>query len=302
MNDVKVTVICLTYNHEAWIRDALESFLVQDTPWPIEVLVHDDASTDGTAAIVREYEGMYPNVIYGFYAPQNRSSQGVIISRDILAPYIRGEYVALCEGDDYWTDPHKLQRQVEALEANPGCDICAHAAKRIRPDGNEWNDAPRNRNCIIPAEDVILGGGGFVVTGSLLVRASRYKEIPPFREVLFNDYSLQIWGSLRGGMVYLNDFMSVYRQGLPGSWTQKHHGEAHIEYRVLIRNMLRSLDEYTGGRYSEVIEQRIKLYDSDDLASRGKVLSMLTPGQLPTTWQQIRRHFKWLCAQFRKGK
>ena len=302
MSEVKVTVICLTYNHEAWIREALEGFVEQDVPWPVEVLVHDDASTDGTAAIVREYESRYPELIYGFYAKENRSSRGIIISRDILMPYIRGEYVALCEGDDYWTDSGKLRRQVEALEANPNADICAHAAKRMRPDGNVWNDAPRDRGCIIGAEDVILGGGGFVATGSLMVRASRYKEIPPFREVLFNDYSLQIWGSLRGGMVYLDEFMSVYRQGLPGSWTEQHHGEAHIEYRVLIRNMLRALDTYTEGRYSEVIEKRIKLYDSDDLAARGKVLNMLTPDQLPTTWQQIRRGIKWLGAQFRRRK
>ena len=302
MNDVKVTVICLTYNHEAWIRDALESFVDQDVPWPIEVLVHDDASTDRTASIVREFESRYPDMIYGFYAPQNRQSQGIIPSRDILMPYIRGEFVALCEGDDYWTDPHKLRRQVEALEANPKVDICAHSARRLRPDGQEWNDAPRAYNCLIPAEVVILGGGGFVATSSLLVRASCYKEIPPFREELFNDYSLQIWGSLRGGMVYLSDFLSVYRQGLPGSWTEQHHGQAHVEYRVLIRNMLRALDTYTEGKYSKAIEERIKLYDSDDLASGGHILSMLKPEQLPTTWQQIRRRFQWLCSQFRRGR
>ena len=299
MNEVKVTVICLTYNHEAWIREALDSFVNQDVPWPIEVLVHDDASTDGTAAIVREYESAHPDLIYGFYAPQNRNSQGVIIPRDILFPYIHGEYVALCEGDDYWTDPRKLRRQVEALEKHPEADICAHAALRLRPDGKQWHDAPRRRNCVIPAEDVIIGGGGFVATGSLLVRASRYKEVPPFREVLFNDYSLQIWGSIRGGMVYLKNFMSVYRQGLPGSWSSKHHGKAHIEYRVLMRNMLRAFDSYTQGRFSKAVERRIRLYDSDDLACRGRILSMLMPRELPITWQQIRRNVRKIITEIR---
>ena len=294
MNEVKVTVICLTYNHEAWIRDALESFVHQNTPWLIEVLVHDDASTDGTASIVREYERRYPSIIHGFYAETNRSQQGVVIARDVLFPHIRGEYVALCEGDDYWTDPDKLRLQVEALEANPGSDICAYAAKRTRPGGRVWFDAPRRRDGVIPAGEVILGGGGFVVTSSLLVRRDKYMDVPPFREELYNDYSLQIWGSLRGGMVFLARCMSVYRQGLPGSWTARHRGGAHAEYRVLIRNMLRSLDSCTEGRWNKEIDLRIRLYDSDDLASSGRILSLLAPKQLPVTWKQIRRNLRKL--------
>ena len=294
MNEVKVTVICLTYNHEAWIRDALESFVQQRTPWPVEVLVHDDASTDGTASVIREYESRYPSVIKGFYATENLSSKGILIARDVLFPHIRGEYVALCEGDDYWTDPDKLRLQVEALEAHPDADICAHAAKRTRPGGQVWYDAPRRRDCVIPPSEVILGGGGFVATASLLVRRDKYMDVPPFREVLYNDYSLQIWGSLRGGMVYLAKCMSVYRQGLPGSWSASHKGSAHSEYRVLIRNMLRAFDSYTGGQWCKAIDLRIRLYDSDDLASSGRILSLLAPGQLPVTWKQITRNLRKL--------
>ncbi|MBR4826590.1 MAG: glycosyltransferase, partial [Bacteroidales bacterium] len=249
MSEVKVTVICLAYNHEAWIRDALEGFLGQKTPWPFEVLVHDDASTDGTAAIIREYESRRPDVIRGFYAPQNRTSQGIVISRDVLFPYIRGEFVALCEGDDYWCSPDKLRRQVEALEEHPEADICAHAARRVRPDGKVIYDAPYHRDCVIPAEEVILGGGGYVATASLLCRRGAYMLATPMRDVLYSDYALQIQGALRGGMVYVKDCMAVYRQGLPGSWTRQHHGAAHVQYRVLIRKMLRALDEYTGGKH-----------------------------------------------------
>ena len=290
MNEVKVTVVCLTYNHEAWIRDALEGFVGQKTPWPIEVLVHDDASTDGTAAAVREYEARYPQIIKGFYSSENLHSKGVVISRDVLYPHIHGEYVALCEGDDYWTDPLKLRKQVEALEAHPGADICAHAARRLRPDGKVWYDAPCHHDKFIPAGDVIVGGGGFVATASLLCRREAYMLQTPMRAELYNDYALQIQGSLRGGMVFLKDCMSVYRQGLPGSWTRRHHGEGHIEYRVHIRRMLRALDSYTGGRYSKVIERRIRLYDSDDLAARGRFLAMLGPRELPVTLHQIGRN------------
>ncbi len=299
MNDVKVTVVCLCYNHEAWVRDALEGFLRQDMPWPVEVLVHDDASTDGTGAVIDEYASRYPDFIFPFHAPGNLVSKGVEIARDVLMPYVRGEYVALCEGDDYWTDPSKLRRQVEALDARPECDICAHAALRKRPGGSTWHDAPRRSDCIIPAGDVILGGGGFVATSSLLVRGDRYREVPPFREVLFNDYSLQIWGSMRGGMAYLASFMSVYRQGLPGSWTSAHRGKAHMAYRVRIRAMLRALAEYAPGRFDDVIARRISLYDSDDLAAGGHFLRMLGPGQLSVTREQIRRNWRKLLAELR---
>ncbi|MBR4809347.1 MAG: glycosyltransferase [Bacteroidales bacterium] len=301
MSEVKVTVICLAYNHEKWIRDALESFVSQRTPWPVEVLVHDDASTDGTADIIREYESRYPEMIYGFYAPRNRLSEGVVISREILYPYIRGEFVALCEGDDYWSSPDKLRLQVEALEKHPDADICACAARRERPDGSVIYDAPYRRDTLIPVEKVIIGGGGYVVTCSLLCRRDAYMLQTPMREALYNDFALQIQGSLRGGMVYLGKCMAVYRQGLPGSWTRRHHGAAHSAYRVLIRNMLRALDSYTGGRYSAVIERRISLYDSDDMAASGQILRMLAPRNLPVTLYQIRRnlHKLWMNLLYR---
>lgn len=298
---VKVSVICLTYNHAQWIRDALEGFVAQQVPWPIEVLVHDDASTDGTAEIVREYEERYPELIYAFCEKENVHSRGVVISRDVLYPYIHGEFVALCEGDDYWCDPLKLRKQVEALEAHPEADICAHAARRERPDGKVIYDAPFHRNTVIPASEVILGGGGYVATSSLLCRRAAYMLATPMRDALYNDFTLQIQGSLRGGMVYLRDCMSVYRQGLPGSWSSLHRGDAHCRYRVLIRNMLRKLDDYTGGEYSEVIGKRIRLYDSDDLAYGGKFLAMLAPGELPVTGYQIWRNLRkiWMNVLYR---
>lgn len=298
---VKVSVICLTHNHEKWIRDALEGFLAQRTPWPFEVLVHDDASTDGTAAIVRDYAARYPDVIRAFCAPRNLLSQGVVISRDVLYPHLNGEFVALCEGDDFWTDPLKLRKQVEALEAHPGADICAHAARRERPDGKVIYDAPFGRDTVIPVSEVILGGGGYVATSTLLCRRAAYMLQTPMREALYNDYTLQVQGALRGGMVYLRDCMSVYRQGLPGSWSSRYRGEAHSRYRIRIRNMLRLLDDYTAGAYSGAVNFRMRLYDSDDYAFRGQFLRMLAPRELPVTAYQIRRNLRkiWMNVLYR---
>ena len=254
-----VSVVCLTYNHAGFIRDALEGFVAQQAPWRFEVLVHDDASTDGTAEIVREYEKRYPDLIRGVYQTENQFSKGVSIPRTFLYPLIRGRYVALCEGDDYWTDPHKLEKQVAALEAHPGVDICAHRAQRRkggRPDGFV---APAWRSRLIPVGRVIRGGGNFVATASLLCRREAYMLQTPMREILANDYSLQIQCSLRGGLYYLHDCMSVYRRDTPGSWSnlKRHRTAAFMQQRT---QMLEALDVYTEGRYHGSIRRRLRRY------------------------------------------
>ncbi len=254
-----VTVVCVTYNHAAFIRDALEGFVAQQAPWRFKVLVHDDASTDGTAEIVREYERRYPDLIRGVYQTENQYSKGVNISRTFLHPLIRGRYVALCEGDDYWTDPHKLEMQVAALEARPGVDICAHRALRIKGGKPRGHVAPAPFDRLFPAKRVILGGGYFVATASLLCRREAYLRQTPMREILANDYSLQIQCSLRGGMYYLHKCMSVYRKGTPGSWSSQHRSR-NAAFRQRRTRMLEVLDEYTEGRYHRVIRRRLRHY------------------------------------------
>lgn len=114
-----VSITCITYNHVNYIRDAIEGFLIQKTNFPVEVLIHDDASTDGTEEIIREYEAKYPEIIKPLYEKENQYVKGRKGSRTFNFPRARGKYIALCEGDDYWTDPLKLQKQVDFLEANP---------------------------------------------------------------------------------------------------------------------------------------------------------------------------------------
>jgi glycosyltransferase involved in cell wall biosynthesis len=120
-----VSICCITYNHEPYIEDALEGFLIQETNFPFEILIHDDASTDQTADIIREYEARYPTLIKPIYQTENQYSQCNKPGR-INRKRAKGEYIALCEGDDYWTDPLKLQIQVDFLEKHPDYVITFH--------------------------------------------------------------------------------------------------------------------------------------------------------------------------------
>lgn len=120
-----VSISCITYNHAPYIRECLDGFMMQKTNFAFEVLIHDDASTDGTADIIREYEAKYPDIIKPIYQTENQYSKGISPSASFNFPRAKGKYIALCEGDDYWTDPFKLQKQVDFLESHPDYVMCS---------------------------------------------------------------------------------------------------------------------------------------------------------------------------------
>ena len=124
MDTPLVSINTLTYNHAPYIRQCLDGIMMQKTTFPFEVLIHDDASTDGTADIIREYEVRYPDIIKPIYQTENHYSKGFSINKEFMFPRIRGKYVAFCEGDDYWIDPLKLQKQIDFLESHPDYSIC----------------------------------------------------------------------------------------------------------------------------------------------------------------------------------
>ncbi|NLZ74160.1 MAG: glycosyltransferase, partial [Bacteroidales bacterium] len=129
-----VSIICITYNHEKFIREAIEGFLNQIVDFPIEIIIHDDASTDSTAKIICEYASIYKDKIKPILQKENQKSKGLgIVSRTVFNA-AQGKYIALCEGDDYWTDPFKLQKQVDFLEANMDVSLTC-TLKAVLRDG-----------------------------------------------------------------------------------------------------------------------------------------------------------------------
>ncbi|MDD4689311.1 MAG: glycosyltransferase [Eubacteriales bacterium] len=261
IDNIMVSIICNAYNHEDYIRDALDGFIMQKTDFPFEVLVHDDASTDNTAAIIKEYEVKYPDIIKPIYQTENQYSKDNSIVGQLQRRRAKGKYIAICEGDDYWTDSSKLQRQYCAMESHPEIDICAHKACRINASTNEICGyiEPSAKDCVLPVEEVIKGGGGFVATNSLFYRASINEYIPQFRQMLTLDYTLQLYASLRGGMLYINDCMSNYRVLAKGSWSSRMWGDQK-NYRIFnqkIEDMLKVMDSETNYKYTDTIDYTI---------------------------------------------
>ena len=128
-SEVMVSICCITFNQKDYIRDALDGFLKQKTDFSYEILIHDDASSDGTGEIIREYALRFPDRIFPILQTENQYSRGLTnISGTFNFPRARGRYIAMCEGDDYWTDENKLQQQVDFMEAHPDCSICFHSA------------------------------------------------------------------------------------------------------------------------------------------------------------------------------
>lgn len=169
-----VTIQCFTYNHEAYIRECLEGFVMQKTKFRFEAIVHDDASTDGTADIVREYEEKYPDIIKPIYETENQYSKQDGSLQRIMDEHTHGKYIAICEGDDYWTDPYKLQKQVDFLEAHPDYGMChtdfyTTGRRRITPVGKEPDDI------YWPS---ILTKGLRVGTVTAVIRADIYRNMP----------------------------------------------------------------------------------------------------------------------------
>lgn len=275
MNDteIKVSIICNVYNHEKYIRDALEGFVMQKTNFAFEVLIHDDASTDKTANIIREYELKYPEIIKPIYQTENQYSKGHGIAQ-FQEPRIKGKYVAFCEGDDYWTDPLKLQKQYDAMEAHPEVDMCAHGA--ISVEANTKREllciCPSVNDEVLSTEKVIDGGGGYVATASLFYRAELLCNLPKFRQFLRLDYTLQIHGSLRGGILYLADCMCVYRVMADGSWTARmsKDKEKRDKHFSKVQKMLCILNEETDKKYDAVIQKKLLKNEFLHLLSNGE--------------------------------
>ena len=222
----KVSVLCATYNHEEYLRQTLDGFLAQKTEFPYEVLVNDDASTDGTAEILREYAEKYPEIIRPFYQKENLYSRRINLYDVVFFPEARGEYIAICEGDDYWNDPEKLQLQVSWLDEHPDYSACVHNSIGRFTDQPDRVLFAQDGDRDIPFEQVVKGMSHAYHTSSILARREFILNPPDYRNVAyeqgyFTDYAVGVRLGLSGKVRFIDRCMSVYRIGSnPSAWSK----------------------------------------------------------------------------------
>ena len=287
--DFLVRVSCITYNHAPYIVDAMNGFVMQQTSFPFVCTILDDASTDGEKEIIKSYLEKHfdlsDNSIaydeetedYNLTFTRHKTNHNCYFAvlylkynhysiKKSKQPYISRwsdtKYVALCEGDDYWIDSLKLQKQLDFMESHLDYSMCWHdASRRDAVTNQEKGDFKRyEADTTCPTEDLIMGGD-FCPTASLFYRKEIYEKAP---DELFNqyvgDYPLQVYMALMGKVYFFNKMMSVYRVNVPGSWVNRSYDYSCKENREKIWpkeiKMYNDFNSFSHNKYSHAFKQQ----------------------------------------------
>ncbi len=271
-NEIRVSICCSVYNHEKYLRQCLDSLLMQETNFRYEILIHDDASTDSSTEIIREYESKFPDIIKPIYQTENQYSKGVKISWEYQYPRAKGKYLAWCEGDDFWSDPKKLQFQYDALEQHPECSFCAHIVQSVFEDGKPMEEVHPNfelKEGILNSDkwmEYLLGKSVYLFqTSSYFMRKEvlfneKNGEIPEFVKVAsVGDYPLMMLAALNGNVYYIKKGMSCYRKQSISSWTLKVYQDnrrriACSEYAIESYKLYK---EFSHHKYDKYVDMKI---------------------------------------------
>ena len=275
-DEVIVSIVCNAYNHGKYIEDAIKGFIMQETTFKYEVLIHDDCSIDETAKIIKKYAEEYPDVINAVIEKDNQFSKGVKINRDIMFPLAKGKYIAMCEGDDYWIDPYKLQKQVDYMEKHDDCTFCFTNAKceingEIVKQVIPWSD-----------DSVVLDGDvydvdaieriNYIPTASFMFRKKSLSYLPTLRKGAFTgDGYLKLGLTHLGYAHYIQECTCVYRYCVPNSSTTKWKND-YIELKRMADRfimMYEDFDSYFQGKY-QIIRDRVTLWEINKAFATGE--------------------------------
>jgi len=217
-----VSIVCLTYNHRNYIEDALRGFLLQRTDFPFEIVIHDDASTDGTRQIIEQYAHAYPRLIRPILQDTNRHSQGKKIE-PLVASHCRANILAFCEGDDFWIDDNKLKLQKDVLDTNRNIALVVHPC--LTTDGSSRYPlayCKGQRVDRFDAQDVLNVAAQFAPTSSYALRRTTYDQMPAWYDLTpVGDFFLEMYSLKKGIGIYIPNVMSVYRTVSVGSWMDR---------------------------------------------------------------------------------
>lgn len=213
--EITVSICCLSFNHERYLQECFEGFLAQRTDFPVEILVHDDASTDRSADIIRRYADRHPKIFRPILQTENQYSKGHGILIPFVFPRATGKYVALCEGDDYWCDPGKLQRQVDWLESHPECGLVYSQVRwyfdREKRFDRNWGGPGAGETTLER-----LLEGNCIPTPSIVIRRDlldRYiAEVrPQERSWMMGDYPMWLYAAAHSRIHFIDEPLAVYR-------------------------------------------------------------------------------------------
>ena len=252
-----MSIVCTAYNHERYIEQTIKGFLMQETTFAFEILINDDASTDNTPSIIKYYENKYSN-IFATYQSVNQYSLGKSVSNELFRR-ARGKYIAICEGDDFWIDKLKLQKQFDFMEANPEYSLCVHAGLCCYEDGVLMKNGfiPYQQDKLVKTEEIIERW--LFPTASLFYRKSSRKDIIiPFKgKAPCGDYPLTVYLALQGKVYYFASPMCVYRRDSISSLSRyfKNSREKDINRLERLQDLAGRINNFTGYKYEGAIKK-----------------------------------------------
>lgn len=258
---VKLTILCVVYNQKEYIRRTIEGFLNQKTNYKYEILIHDDASTDGTIDILKEYEKKYPDIIKVFYEDENTYREKKLrdVLYNIVGEYAKGDYLAWCEGDDYWIDNYKVQLQLDYLEKHKECVLTAHngLCYDCRTGEIEAIDG-FDEDKDISMNEILMHKKNCFPTASMIMKKNIFIMEKPFSECNIGNWTLMIYSATKGKIHYFNRIMSVYRYMTMGSWSKKiSELENYVTFSLDMVRFFTELNVYTNYEYKKQIDNII---------------------------------------------
>lgn len=265
-----LAVRCTAFNQENYIEATLKGFVKQKTNFPFVVIVHDDASSDRTTEIIKEFSKKYPEIILPIFEQENQWSKQngsvtYIVNKAIEAT--KAKYLAFCEGDDFWIDQFKLQKQVDFLSLNSEYTLCVSNVNYLYPDGKlEFSPFNTPNSTDLHIKDIILKGGMYISTPSIVTYSNLFLNLPYLNKNFHvGDYPLQIFLAYKGKVRNLKDITSTYRVNSVGSWTSKNTG-TDLTYDFITKRinkemyLLDSMNEITNNKFNNIFRKRKIIY------------------------------------------